>query len=66
MVSKKLVIVLVIIAIILASVSVAYTVTSSGKSIPTNVPGTHENSGAGKVGVTILPNSDIEDKNIPK
>ena len=66
MVSKKLVITLVIIAIILASVSIAYTVTNFGKSIPTNAPGSHEGSEAGKVGVTILPGSNVEDKNVGK
>ncbi|VVB78289.1 Uncharacterised protein [uncultured archaeon] len=64
MVSKKVVVILVIVAIILASLSVTYSLMKSGQKIPTNSPSEIKGSGQGKVGVTVNPPS-VEDKAVP-
>jgi len=52
--SKKTVVILVIIAIVLVVFSVAYTQLGLGEKISTNAPESSE-SGLGEVGINILP-----------
>ncbi len=59
---KKVVVILVIIALILAVASVAFTMLDSGKKVSTNTSqGSDSSVEQGKVGIEIIP-SDIEDK----
>jgi hypothetical protein len=63
MIAKKVVVILVIIAVILATISLGYTLMTPSQKIPTNNPSSEalSNSGSGKIGVTI--NSPlVEDK----
>lgn len=63
MVSKKIVIIFVIIALILAVFSVMLSVVNSGERISTTTPSVIlEDVGEGKVGIEIVPPV-IEDKN---
>ena len=59
--SKKAVVILVVIALVLAVVSVSYSTLSSGKKLSTIIPGAKEDSGRGKVGIEVLP-TEVEDK----
>jgi flagellar basal body-associated protein FliL len=63
--SKKTVIILVIIAIVLASFAVAYNYFDLGKKISTTDSGNEKltDSSGGKVGIVILP-PEIEDKGV--
>ncbi|MCX6743302.1 MAG: hypothetical protein NT116_03625 [Candidatus Parcubacteria bacterium] len=63
MLSKRVVIALVILAIILALVSISLNSFSAGKEVSTTNPsGAREAAGQGKVGIEILPPI-AEDKN---
>ena len=64
MIVRKMVMILVIIAIVLASLSITYRLASSEKSVSTsgNAVGNFEDTGQGGVGITIISPS-AEDKN---
>ena len=64
MITKKMVVVLVLIAVILAVVSLSYTVMNPSQKISTNAPANDiaSTSGVGKVGVKISPPA-VETKN---
>jgi len=61
MISKKVAVVLVIIAVILATISLAYTLVNHNQKISTEAPSSESSSGSGKVGVIVNPPI-VEDK----
>ena len=62
MVSKKVVTILIIVALVLAIGSIVYGSVNKGEKVSTTVPEVTEDTGAGEIGVTVLPPV-VEDKN---